>query len=330
MRLALIALFLTACTVTKPSANEPGPGSAATPRDAALHALGLINATDLAAGEAPTPDGVRADLAGARKAAQGAEAQALEALQAALAGIAAGDAKALSTALTETQKAFPTDFEIQLRTTTTLAVLEGSAPLPAAQALAQKFPNEARAQAHLAAVTAAESRDSLAAMRSYARCLELTPNARSCRTGFNTLAASYTTPRCTELAATALALHPAFTAKTGKATQPATVADQKLFMEPAPAITGSDVSQVTEVGGDVAIWLTPTGAARFAELTRALAQTQGFLVMIVSGKTVAAPKVMSAIDSGRIQLTKAQGVSLKSLCKKIDVRALPDDLAKIK
>lgn len=173
-------------------------------------------------------------------------------------------------------------------------------------------------------------------MRAFARCLELDPSELKCKEGLKTTAAAYQRPRCSSFKKEAFGLHAATDRAPGKgkaktARRQVKVGGQTYFMERSPAVSGTDVDEVFESGAGqdkkIEVTLSPRGSARFAEITGRLAQEQAFLVIMVGGKPQSAPKVMSAIETGKFLLS-GEGFDMKKLCKKMETPKLPPDVAK--
>jgi hypothetical protein len=276
------------------------------------------------------------------------------------------DQKALTSLIERAGALWPDDFERQLKVAVTLDQLalvarslgegggegaEGAADsssanaaVKRAQTLVDKFPSQARAHGHLGQVLSTTGGDELAAMRSYVRCLSLAPGNAPCKTGLGALAEDWTRPRCVGFAKDRFALHPAWPASSPGVRRAIKLKDVslpadhpggeplKLLMDPRPALTGADVQDlaVLDAGGgekNYQVWLTPQGAGKFAAVTETLVQEGGHVAILVDKKAVSAPRVMSAIDSGSLQLTGSVG-DLTKLCKKMERRMLPDEIAR--
>lgn len=234
---------------------------------------------------------------------------------------------------------YPDDFDLQLRLTQSMAAVEKTlgpgvdgSGVTNARLLAHKFADQARAHELLGRLTVASDGPVIEALRAYARCLELEPSNGACKDGFKTAAKAYTQPKCTQFHKDRFSLNAAIDKpdpKSKLARKKITVNGQTLFMEKTPAVTGLDVDEIvaTGTGQDqgVDIILSPKGAARFADLTARLAAEKGYLVISFDGKPKGAPKVMSAIDSGRLRMS-GEKINLKRLCKKMEAEKLPADL----
>ncbi len=243
-----------------------------------------------------------------------------------------GDYRTVLSVMDRMTLLYPDDFDLQLRLTQSMAAVEksigpdsGGSGVTNARLLASKFSGQARAHELLGRLTTETDGPAIEAVRAYARCMELDPAATRCKDGFKAAATVFTQPRCTEFHNARFGLHAATDKQDMKAKAAKTkvvVSGQTLYMERMPGVSGSDVEEI--VGG-VDVVLTPRGAARFAELTGRLAG-QDFLVVMVDGKARNAPKVMSAVETGRFRL--ATPVDMKRLCKKMEGEKLPPDLAK--
>lgn len=253
--------------------------------------------------------------------------------------------------------AYPRDFELQLATAAGIHRIESTggedggprieadaasrSSLARAEALVAGFPGEARAYAHLAGVLSSHENKALAAMRAYVKCAELDPRQKACLSGFQTLADDWLKPRCAAFKESGFGAHAAYE-KPAKALTKVTVSGRMLFMEPRPALTGAHVQDVTETppeggaraGGSAGathalqIALTPQGAGRYADLTRAVADKSGYLAIRIGKELVAAPRVMSAIDSGLLVLGSDKPLPWRDMCVRFETRRLPPDLAK--
>jgi hypothetical protein len=254
--------------------------------------------------------------------------------------------------------AYPRDFELQLATAAGIHRIEstggedGSPRVETdsasrsntvrAEALVASFPGEARAFAHLARVLSSDGTKALPAMRAYVKCAELDPRQKACLSGFQALADDWLKPRCAAFKESGFGTHAAYE-KPAKTLKKITVAGRTLYMESKPALTGAHVQDVTETplegGGTHAsgqarathtlqISLTPLGAGRFADLTRAVADKSGYLAVRIGKELVAAPRVMSTIDSGLLVLGSDKPLPWRDMCVRFETRRLPPDLAK--
>lgn len=248
---------------------------------------------------------------------------------------------------------YPRDFEIQLATAAGIFRLEtgvreetGSLFEPAsssrtsisrAEALVANFPNEARAHAHLGDVLASDSQRALAAMRAYVRCNQLDPRQKTCQSGFDALADDWLKPRCAGFKDQAFAVHAAYS-KQRRDLRRINVDGTTVFMEQKPALTGHQIQDVNESGSAptaspsnswiLQIGFTPSAAGRFSDLTRKLSEQSGYLVVRMGKDLVAAPRVLSAIDSGTLVLTASKPLPWRGVCTRFETRKLPLDLAR--
>jgi hypothetical protein len=244
----------------------------------------------------------------------------------------------------------PEDFDLQLATTKGLDFIgnilhsnatkasspeeEGSgAPnaLSRALSLVGKFPNQSRAHAHLAEVLAVSGGDQVTAMRSFVRCLQLDPNNRDCRSGLKSLAAEYSRPRCREYKQSGFAVHRAGVKAAGSKSRKFTVDKLELFIDGSPLLTGVDIAEVVAASSNPAqslVTLKPNAAARFEVQTEDVAKTEGYLVILLNGKAVGAPRVLSPVSNGQLSLS-VSGSKLDGVCKSFDTRKLPADVVGI-
>jgi hypothetical protein len=74
--------------------------------------------------------------------------------------------------------------------------------------------------------------------------------------------------------------------------------------------------------------LTPLAAGRFADLTRVLADKNAYLAVRIGKELVAAPCVISAIDSGELVLASEKPLPWREMCVRFETRKLPPDLAR--
>ena len=241
----------------------------------------------------------------------------------------------------------PEDFDLQLATTKGLDFIgnilhanatqarspeeEGSgAPnaLSRALNLVGRFPNQSRAHAHLAEVLAVSGGDQVTAMRSFVRCLQLDPNNRDCRSGLKSLAAEYRRPRCREYKRDGFTVHRAGVKAVGSKSRKFTVDKLELFIDGVPLLTGVDIAEVVSAPGSASqtvVTLKPNAAARFEVQTEDLARADGYLIVLLKGTAIGAPRVLSPVSNGQLSLA-VHGYKLDEVCKSFDVRKLPADV----
>jgi hypothetical protein len=264
--------------------------------------------------------------------------------------LTAADFRAVASIADRVGAAYPDDFEAQLAAAATVFYLHsppghapaegeaiaaelttpdgGSTPGPdleRAEGLVERFPHQARAHAHLGLVLSTTGGDELDAMQRFARCLELDPDAAVCASSLDALADSYTRPRCTRLTPGAFAMRAA-SERPSPGSERLVVGKDTVYADPLPAFGADDVlamyEQPAAAGAtpSASLWLTPSAAARFARFTRASIGRR--LVVELAGHPVALPKIMSAVDSGRVRIT-APGATLGDICERVEVPQLP-------
>ena len=114
----------------------------------------------------------------------------------------------------------------------------------------------------------------------------------------------------------------------GRKWQRITVGKTELMMERATLLTGKDIAEVTPQSGQkeqALVVLKPDAAALIEGWTQDLASTESYLVLTVSGQVVGAPRVLSAIDNGQLQLSVSTA-KLDKACRLFERRRLPDGI----
>lgn len=352
--LALL-LFLQGCILTRDESSEPvseSAGGRAAPRVAIGKALALLSQET-----APGIDALKAsdkDLARAAESAGTVERDAIDALRAYLGkligaggvfeaastgAVSPDDQRKLDGTIEMLAGLYVDDVEVQLAATTAAIRREpGDTAAKRAEALVGRFPTEPRAQAILARALRGTGGDPLAAMRAYAACLKMSPRHEACRTGLVEVAGDYGRRRCPAVARTRFAVHREVVGKPKTKLGSTKISGEERRYLLASELTGADVLEVAQapdvssVGlmpGDgkprsFVVSLTPLGAAKYAELTRELADWRGHIVVVVGGQPVAAPQVASAVESG--QLAFEAKIELGAFCEKVEKRDLPAEL----
>lgn len=250
---------------------------------------------------------------------------------------------------------YPTDFAIQLATTTALVQLAqaDASVLPATPAdtesiqrvrnLAADFPQEAEAYALLAKVLASDQSQQLAAMRAYKKCATLANAPKNCSDQLRALAKAWLKPHCIAYKQDGIALHAAFEqpAKRRKAHK---IIGSTLYVETPGDFHGLHIEDIATVKHtateatpahssvqtkleSIQIALTPSAAGRFSEWTRRLAEQNAYIAVRVGKRFVATPRVLSAIDTGQFTVSTTAKITWPSICQKFETRQLPADLA---
>jgi hypothetical protein len=342
-----LLLALTSCVLTRSEPYDATSVAASrSPKLALQNALGVFDGTSRV-----KPGGALMALRAQRDDATGNEHELIKDLIPILERTVSGPQAVKRSDYAVVKKSFermsalyPDDFDVQLQSAAGSYALSrvagGDSPEEATNADAQKralalttrFPGQARAHAHRGRILADTGGDTLDAMRAYAHCRELDAAGTLCKRELNLLAEEYTRSRCRRFDTKRFALHPAHD-KVKKGARRMTLGDQIFYMDPKPALTGADVSDMQEISGTAGkegiyrLWLTPKGAGRFAALTTTLAQDQGYLIVMVSGHAVQAPRVMSTIESGELQVT-APRARMDGLCRQAERNKLPADIAR--
>lgn len=335
--LALLGAALTGCVATRTRELSEAPKSA---KQALLNAVGVFDGMS----KLPAADAL-ADLEDFQKEGSLKEQDLIDELMPSLdrltqkdVKIDQGDYRTVLSVMDRMTLLYPDDFDLQLRLTQSMAAVEralgpdsGGSGVTNARLLAARFSGQARAHELLGRLTVESDGALIEAVRSYARCLDLDPSNAKCKDGLKATAKAYTQPKCTVFHKDRLGLYAATEKPAGKTKaqgRKVVVDKQTLYLEREPGLTGADVQEMVKAGdrtdAGVDVILTPRGSARFADLTARLAG-KGFLVIMVDGKAKSAPKVMSAVETGRFRL--AEAVDMKRLCKKMEGDKLPPDLA---
>jgi hypothetical protein len=343
----VLLLTLTSCVLTRTEPDDATSVAASrSPKLALQNALGVFDGTSRV-----KPGGALMALRAQRDDATGNEHELIKdmipILERAVTGpqaVKRSDYAVVKQSFERMSALYPDDFDVQLQSAAgsyaLSRVVGGGSGEEATNADAQKralalttrFPVQARAHAHRGRILADTGGDALDAMRAYAHCRELDAAGTLCKRELSLLAAEYTRARCRRFDTKRFALHAAHD-KAQKGARRMTLGDQLYYMQPKPALTGADVSDMQEIGGTAGqegiyrLWLTPRGAGKFAALTETLAREQGYLIVMVSGHAVQAPRVMSAIESGEIQVS-APRARMDGLCRQAERNQLPTDIAR--
>ncbi len=348
-------LMLQGCILTRDEGSEPvseREGGRNAPRTAIGKALALLSQET-----APGIDALKAsdqDLARAAESAGTVERDAIDSLRAylgkligaggvfeasATGAVNPGDQRQLDGTIEMLASLYVDDVEVQLASTTAAIRREpGDAAAKRAEALASRFPTEPRAQAILARALRATGGDPLAAMRAYAACLKMSPRHEGCRTGLVELSGDFGRRRCPSVAKARFAVHREVVGKPKTKLGKTKITGEELRYFLATELTGADVTEVAQapdvssaglMPGDgkprsFVVSLTPLGAARYAELTRELADWRGHIIVVVGDKVVAAPQVASSVESG--QLAFEAKIELGAFCDTVQKRDLPAEL----
>ena len=126
-------------------------------------------------------------------------------------------------------------------------------------------------------------------------------------------------------------MHRAGVKAAGSKSRKFTVDKLELFIDGSPLLTGVDIAEVVAAPSSPSqsvITLKPNAAARFEAQTEDVAKTEGYLVILLNGKAVGAPRVLSPVSNGQLSLS-VSGPKLDGVCKSFDTRKLPADVVGI-
>ena len=354
--ISLLLLQLCSCVAARHGQDgEPSAASRSkSAKQSLLAGLQCFNgATDRA------PSAVLSDLDDSRAFASSEELKAIGTLQPILSGqvnhqpLSPAEERLLGILLQQFGKDHPEDFEVQLTVAKGLDRVErdlqtrigggttgdGESFTPAATVLRAltlvgAFANQSRAHEYLAFMLTSAGGDQLSGMRSYLRCLQLDPGSIPCRTGFKLMAADYTQPKCVEYSRGKFSVQRAYSQAKRLAIGAAsvTVQGQKLYTDPRLSLTGSDIQEISPASAPSdhtwVVTLTPSGAQHYFSLTSELAAKQDYALIRIDGIPVAAPRVMSPVDSGQLSIPHA-GINPAKICQKTQRRSLPPDLVDV-
>jgi hypothetical protein len=236
---------------------------------------------------------------------------------------------------------YPDDFETQdqvatarFRLATTPSSAGGyqadrNAAAVAIDELVKRFPKEARAHRQVARVDYYLRHDLLQALRDLKTCKALDPKLDCGSELYAQIAAFYTLPYCAKAdLAPGLALyrgnprgsHP-------EASRPVTLDGRRFWTATGPFLRPADIQSITTTSDKLVITLTDEGETHAQVLRISVDWIDGWTFVFVGSTAVAGADWPDWVPPQQQLQLQAKGFDLGRLCRRVQRRALPKELA---